>query len=162
GGTDVVAVDFYAVDKDGSPVLGLDSDELTLKVNGHERPIQSLQFIRLAPGEDVDTPTPASERTPIAYGSNLPADTGRMVFILFETMSPDDALNVKTALPAFLDQLSPLDRVGLVSFPSGHVQVDLTADRGRLLAALGDVTVQSGPVALSMGAGCNVAERESI
>ena len=44
-GTDVVAVDFYAVDKDGNPVLGLKPEELALRVGKESRPIRSLEFI---------------------------------------------------------------------------------------------------------------------
>ena len=129
-GTDVVAVDFYAVDKDGNPVLGLKPEELALRVGKESRPIRSLETIRVAPGEDVDAPKPPAERTPIAYGSNLPSDAGRMVFLLFdhEGMSPGDEQAAKTAIPAFLNQLSPRDRVGLVTFPRGKVEVDLTTD----------------------------------
>jgi VWFA-related protein len=155
GGTDVVAVDFYAVDKDGHPVPDLKPDELKLKVGDELRPIRLLEFVRVAPGEDVDTPTPADDRAPLAYGSNLPQDSGRLVFIVFEAMSPEDTLTVKAALPGFLGQLSPRDRVGLVSFPQGRVEVDLTTDRQRILSALGEVTVHASAVdAMGMG-GCD-------
>jgi VWFA-related protein len=147
GGTDIVAVDFYAVDTSGTPVLDLKPEELTLKVGKDQRPIRSLEFIRVAPGADVDTPMPAAERTPIAYGSNLPQDAGRMVFLVFdhEGMSPGDEQAAKTAIPAFLDQLSPRDRVALVTLPRGRVEVDLTTDRARLLAAIKDVTGHFAP-----------------
>lgn len=158
-GTDIVAVDFYAVDNQGNPVLGLKPDELTLKVGKDTRPIRSLEFVRVAPGDDVDTPMPAAERTPIAYGSNLPQDAGRMVFLLFdhEGMSPGDEQAAKTAIPGFLDQLSPRDRVGLVTFPRGKVEVDLTTDRPRLLSALRDVTGHFSPNAPTHR-GCDDAE----
>jgi VWFA-related protein len=135
-GIDLVTVDFVAVDSTGKPVNDLKPGEVTLKVDGKARPIRALEFLRVAP-TSAEAPVPP----PILaapFGTNESSSPGRMVIIVVdeEHLGPGDSKGTIDAAGRFLDRLTGLDRVGLVTLPNGAVAVDLTTNHDRVRQAL--------------------------
>lgn len=141
---ELVLVDVTVVDRNGTPVPDLTADDFELQVNGQPRPIQSLQFISTAPAEAHLSPREALAT------SNQTATTGRLlVFAVDEgNMRLGSARAVLRASQSLMDRLAPGDLVAVARLPSGYGSVEFTADRARIVEALGRVT---GSVATETG-----------
>jgi len=139
GSTDVVAVDFLAIDADGRPIGDLTPADFKLTVDGKPRQIRSLQFLELAPSATPPKGSlPRSKAVPSPFGSNAPRDAGRIVIVLFHhtsIMQGDERLP-RDAIQRFLDTLTARDRVALITFPQGEIVSDLTTDHDRIRKAL--------------------------
>jgi VWFA-related protein len=144
-GTDLVAVDFQAVDDRGQPVVDLKPAELTLKVDGRQRDLRALQFVKIA-ATTAEAPTPPPALPP-PYGTNDVAAPGRAVVLVIdvEHIGAGDGKATLDAAARFLDRLAPADRVGLVTLPIGKVEVDLTTRHARVREALSRITGKAAP-----------------
>jgi len=142
-GVDRIGVDFLALASDGRPVADLKPEEVVLKVDGKVREIRSLEFLKLAPVEvKAETTLTPSLAVPAPFGSNAPAEAGRAIIIVFHhtSLQPGDERLVKDSVVSFIKTLTPRDRVALVTFQAGKVEVDLTTDHERVLKALPSIT----------------------
>jgi VWFA-related protein len=143
GVTELVAVDFLAIDADGRPIADLKPGELTLTVDGKPRDIQSLKFLQLAPANPpAKGSVPFAKAAPVPFGSNVQRDAGRTIILLFHhtSIEPGDERLARDAMLRLLDTLTARDRVALITFSQGAVLVDLTTDHDRVRAALQTVT----------------------
>jgi len=143
GGTELVAVDFLAIDADGRPIGDLKAGELTLTVDGKPRAIESLKFLHLASAMPPAKGTlPPAKAVPLPFGSNLQQDAGRTIILLFHHTSIEqgDERLARDSIARLLDLLTPRDRVALITFPQGQVVSDLTTDHDRVRAGLQNVT----------------------
>jgi len=143
GSTDIVAVDFLAIDADGKPIGNLTPADFKLTVDGKPREIRSLQFLEVAPPTTPPKGSlPRAKAVPAPFGSNAPRDAGRIVIILFHhtsIMQGDERLT-RDAIQRFLDTLTARDRVALITFPQGEIVSDLTTDHDRIRKALPTLT----------------------
>src|SRR5215471_233045 len=89
-GTDLVTVDFVAIDSTGRPVNDLKPSELALKVDGKTRPIRGLEFLKVA-NTSVESPVPVPS-LPVPFGTNESSSPGRIVIIIVdhEHIGPGD------------------------------------------------------------------------
>src|SRR5690348_4025654 len=76
-------IDFRAVGEDGALITDLTRDELTLKVNGKPRPVQSLTLFQ------ASAAMAAEAALPPPYVSNASAARGRIVRVLVD----DDSIS---------------------------------------------------------------------
>jgi VWFA-related protein len=138
-GTDLVTVDFVAIDATGRPVNDLKPSEMALKVDGKSRPIRALEFLKVA-STSVEAPVPVPS-LPVPFGTNESSSPGRIVIIIVdhEHIGPGDGKAAIDAASRFLDRLNSLDRVGVVTMPNGLVEVDLTTNHARVRKALSDL-----------------------
>jgi VWFA-related protein len=136
GRTDIVPIDFLAIDGTGRPVADLTASELVLKVDGQRRDIRSVQFYKVAP-TSVEARSTAPTLPP-PFGTNDTSTPSRAVIIVVDhtQIKPGEGRGALDAAGRFLDRLAPLDRLGLVTLPDGKVEVDLTTNRIRLQQAL--------------------------
>jgi VWFA-related protein len=149
GGTELVAVDFLAIDAEGRPIADLKPDELKLTVDGKPRTIESLQYLELASLEPrTKGALPPAKAVPLPFGSNVQRDAGRTIILLFHhtSIEPGDERPAREAIASFLDTLTPRDRVGLITFPQGAVLADLTTNHDRVRASLQTVIGHGPPV----------------
>lgn len=134
-GVELVTADFVAVDANGQPVTDLTAADVSIRIDGRNRTVHSLQFVPMArPGGESGF-APA---VPPPFGSNALADAGR-AFVLAvddESFRPGGEQPMRQAVGEFLKGLSANDRVALVTVPHGAMQSDLTADRDRITSAL--------------------------
>jgi len=134
--TDIVPIDFLAMDEKGRPVADLKASELALKVDGQTREIRSVQFYKLSP-TSVEAPVPVPGLAP-PFGTNETTTPNRNVIIVVDhtQIRAGEGRGELDAAGRFLDRLTPLDRVGVVTLPDGKVEADLTTNHARVRKTL--------------------------
>ncbi|HSC28026.1 MAG TPA: hypothetical protein VLD67_12170, partial [Vicinamibacterales bacterium] len=143
-GVDLITVDFMAMTQDGTPVADLRPEDLTLKVNGRDREVKSFQFVRVADARPVKGDAAPYRELPQPFGTNYVGDAGRAVILIVENESlrPSVTRHTTDAAAQFVNDLSPRDRVALVTMPRGGLQTDLTRDHARVRELLASVSGQ--------------------
>ena len=76
-----VKIDFRALTDDGQQVSDLKAEEITLKVNGKPRQIQSLGVFHTAAAAD---PSPGGSALPPPYATNAVGRNGRVIHVLID------------------------------------------------------------------------------
>ena len=134
-GVDLVTVDAIVVDKDGRPVTGLTADDFILTVDGKPRTIDAFELVAVRA-----TDAPADQRLP-DVSSNDVAEPGRLIFLVIDrnNMRLGEGRAPLDGLKALVENLSPRDRLGLVTLPGGGPMIQPTSDHGAVLEALGRV-----------------------
>jgi hypothetical protein len=141
-GVSLVVIDFLALGRDGRPVPDLKADEVTLRIGGRPRPVDSLSL--------VDVMSAGAGRVPVSplpppFGTNVQSAEARSFVLAVD----DDSFRVGTeralreAADTFLDGLAPTDRVALVTMPYGGTRVDLTTEQEKVRASLAQVVGQA-------------------
>lgn len=137
---DRVVVDAYVTDAAGSPVLGLQTSDFELLVDGEFVPIESTEWIPVSSAEFE----PQEHETSAEVGKTHTDNTspGRLLIFLFQTDLAETSRalgSMRMALQAdrIVDKLLPSDRVAVLSF-SAHLtlQQDFTSDRHKLIGAI--------------------------
>lgn len=107
-----VRFDFRALTEDGGHVRDLKPDELSLKVNGKQRRIQSLSLFSTVP----DKAAPGSALPP-PYATNAVGATGRAIHILIDddSIAPGREAEMREAVRLITSELGPADRVGVMT-----------------------------------------------
>lgn len=141
----LVTVDFLAVTSDGKPVTDLKTEEVTVKVDGKTKKIQSLQMIQVADAPTGDGSNQTHGPVPVPFGSNAIAEAGRSIILVLddETLRPGKEQPLKDAVGRFLNTLSSRDRLSVVTVPHGGVKTDLTNDHDRIRQLVNQITGQA-------------------
>lgn len=161
-----VQIEFRALGDAGQPVVDLTPSDVSLKVNGKPRTLQSLTLFR-ASGESA-----AAAALPPPYATNTAGARGRVLHVLID----DDSIGagreaqVRDAVRMLTAELSPADRIGLLTTQaainisptrditkvrlaadgftgkalSGETDVDAQCRTKRVLAALGTMISLAG------------------
>lgn len=141
--TDLVPVDVIATDESGRPIADLTPSDLTLKVDGKARPIQSLQLVQVlsaARREAVPVAVAASRTLPAPFTTNTDVKGRTFVFAIdHENIHPGNERKAIEAATRLLDRLAPEDRVAVVTMPRGTIEADLSTDRSPVRAAFGRI-----------------------
>src|SRR5436309_839384 len=117
-----VKVTFSVADQDGQPITGLDQHALKVVENGQEQAVTSAYALR-------NSPTPLSVMLAFDTSASM-KDAGK-----FE--------QAKAAAKAFIAQMRPIDRLGLVQFDSAFaVAAPFSGDRGMLSKKVDGLTAQ--------------------
>lgn len=142
---DLVAVDVQVVGREGMPIAGLGIDDFAVTVNGHQRRIVSVDFVKKEP---LPPPEAGGPDLPIRTPGFVPA--GARVFILAVDTSSFTTASVKPALQAaqrFLAQLQPDDLVALYVYPFSVPVLEVTHDHRAVSRALDRVSGDYRPFA---------------
>lgn len=107
-----VRFDFRALTEDGGQVPDLKTDELSLKVNGKPRQIQSLSLFRAV----SDKASPGSELPP-PYATNAVGASGRTIHILIDddSIAPGREAEMRDAVRLITAEMGSGDRVGVMT-----------------------------------------------
>jgi VWFA-related protein len=119
---DMVPVDVNIVDREGRPIPELEANDFMLKVDGRPRRVVSVQYV-----PSVRSAGPRRD-APEHYSSNDAAGGGRMIMLAVDQGNIGIGRG-RVALESaarFISQLSPADRVGLVTLPGAGPQIDFT------------------------------------
>ena len=132
--TNLVLVPVVVRDAKGEPVANLSKDDFRLFDNGHERPIATFAMEessgRAAQDRSVgDGPKSAPMVMPEHFAALMFDDAH------FSNQRYEDIVYSRNAALKYLETLQPADRVALFT-SSGHYDVDFTADRSKIKAAL--------------------------
>jgi VWFA-related protein len=138
----LVTVDFLAVTADGKPVADLKPEEVTVRVDGRQKKLQSLQHIAVAEAPAGDGSDVAQGPTPAPFGSNAITEAGRNIIMVLddETLRPGKEQPLKEGVSRFLNTLSSRDRLSVVTVPHGSVKTDLTNDHDRIRQIVNAIT----------------------
>jgi len=134
-----------AVTNDSAPVLDLKAGDLTIRVDGRERAVTSLELVRptaaaapaaAAPAAPASSPLPAPYATN-ATGAAGPAG-GREVILLIddEGIGTGREEPVRQAVTRLVQSLAPADRVGILALKQGGVNVAPSTQHAAVTAAL--------------------------
>jgi VWFA-related protein len=140
-GRPLAPVDFSVVTRDGKPVRDLKPGEVTIRIGGRQRPVQTLQHITVPAGGDIAV----DPDLPLPFGTNDVAEGGRTLALIVETDSFRAGREsiVREASNDLISRLSPADRLSLVTVPYGGVKVPFTTEHARVRNALTNVIGQA-------------------
>jgi VWFA-related protein len=138
---EVTSIDVAIVDNQGKPLLNLAPADFTVRVDGKARSVVSAEWVPLAA---PTTETKAALRLPEGYSSNESSTGGRLIAIAVDEphIRPGGAQAVLAAANAFIDRLSPSDRIAAVSLGLGSAATPFISDRARVKEAIGRMAGQ--------------------
>ena len=139
-GLDVIAVDVQVVDRDGVPVDKLGPEAFSVSINGRQRSVISVEFVRQAALNRIGLESKLARGTVVDL--EPPTDSQGRLFVLAIDNGSFEAGTIRPAMEAaeqFVDSLEPNDRLGLYVYPSG-ARIPPTVDRAPIRAALANVT----------------------
>jgi VWFA-related protein len=130
-GVEVTSMDVTVVDDHGKPVTTLTPADFNVRIDGNPRRVVSAEWISLV------TPAvtaPAAPPPPDGFTSNENVSGGRLIVIAVDepNIRFGGALGIARAAQAFIDRLSPSDRIAVASFGTGAPATAFTADRARV------------------------------
>jgi len=113
-GSAAVKIDFRALTEDGQQVGDLKADEITLKVNGKPRQIQSLGAFHTVA---ADSPSPGGSALPPPYATNAVGRNGRVIHVLVDddSITAGRETQVREAMRLLMAELAPGDRLGVLT-----------------------------------------------
>jgi VWFA-related protein len=149
----VVEVTVHASLGSGEPVTGLTPRDLRLYVDGHDVPIESLEWASNGAPPPSPSEAPPSAKADEAALAEAPPPSGRLVVLLFqwhiEAAKVEGHLRMERQALEFIDTLRPEDRVAVVTFGSRvWLRQDFTSDRALLRRAVrNSLALETGPLA---------------
>jgi len=137
---EVTSVDATVVDDRGHPIAGLAASDFTVRIDGNARHVVSAEWVPLA----TDRKAEAVVAVPEGFSSNENATGGRLIVIAVDQPNIRFGANqaIARAAGAFIDRLSPSDRVAVTGFGVGASATPFTGDRDRVKRALLRMTGQ--------------------
>lgn len=134
-----------AVTGTGEPVLDLKAADISLRIDGRQRQVVSLELVRPEPAAPAaGTPAGPASALPPPYTTNAGVSTpkgGREFVIAIddEGIAPGREQPVRAAVTALLDSLSPNDAVGLAGLKSGGMRLAPTTNHQAVREALAKI-----------------------
>jgi VWFA-related protein len=137
---EVTSVDVAVVDGQGKPLAGLEPADFSVRVDGKSRRVVSAEWVPLA----VASSQAKTIVVPEGYSSNENSVGGRLIALAVDEphIRPGGAAAVLAAANAFIDRLSPADRVAAISLGLGGAATPFVADRERIKEAIGRMAGQ--------------------
>ena len=136
-GVDLIEVDVTVLDDRGNPVPDLLAPEFAVTVDGEERRIVSVEFIKVdGPSEKPGVETPGLDPY---YSTNQGAVRGQLVMLVVDqgNIRFGGGRAMIASASQFLDQLGPADRVAFAAIPRiGDDVVGFTANHALVRSAL--------------------------
>lgn len=156
--TPLLAVDFMAVSRDGTPVAGLTAADVTVRIGGRARLIRALQLVSEAPAGAAAS-GPAGPLPP-PFGSNAASDRGRALVLAIDNDSfrPGREAPLREAVDLLLQRLTSRDRLALVTMPYGGIKVPFTIDHEQVRRALASIVGNAPPNETGSALACRTRE----
>ena len=122
------------VDDHGVPIKTLKPEDFSVRIDGNVRKVITAEWVPLAkPPSDMPPPT-----MPDGFSTNENSTTGRLIVIAVDepNIRFGGAVAIARAANAFVDRLSPSDRIAVAGFGTGAPATVFTADRQRVKLAI--------------------------
>ncbi len=134
-GVELVELTVSVLDGDRHPIGALTQDDFTVREDGVERPIVAFSEVRLDPPAPAAAAWVRDVQPDVA--TNLRADGGRLVVILFDRSIPAGlpTITARNIARAAVDELGPSDLAAVIFTGVGAPQ-NFTRDRERLYRAI--------------------------
>jgi VWFA-related protein len=150
---ELVAVDVIAVDRNGKPIVGIRPEEFQVTIDGKARRVVSAQYVeqrqaasgtavnlgRLEGEEAVEAAYASNEGPGPAASASLPVPRSIIIAIDQSTFSPTASRGLIAAATGLLGALNPLDRVGLMTFPTPGSLIAPSVNHSRVREGIANV-----------------------
>jgi VWFA-related protein len=139
---EVTSLDVSVVDDKGKPIPNLAPADFAVKIDGNTRRVVTAEWVPLAGEPGVSPPAP-----PDGYSTNETATGGRLIVIAIDqpNIRFGGATAIAKAANAFIDRLSPSDRVAVAGIGFGAPATAFTSDRARIKQAISRMVGQKAP-----------------
>jgi VWFA-related protein len=139
---EVTSIDVAVIDDRGRPVENMTPADFVVRIDGKDRRVVTAEWVPLVTG-----PTATAAFVPDGYSTNENATGGRLIVVAVDqpNIRFGGARAVADAAGAFIDRLSPADRIAVTGFGLGAPATPFTADRRRVKAALSRMVGQKQP-----------------
>ena len=129
------AVDFVAVQPDGTPVPDLRASEVEVRIGGSVRAVRALRRVAAAPQPAAPGAAPG---LPAPFGTNDTVFVGRTFAVVVdqESFEPGREQLLRRAVEGLLRQLAPADQTMVVALPFAGVMAPFTSDATRIRLAM--------------------------
>ena len=136
-----VKIDFRALTEEGQQVTDLKADELSLKVNGKPRQIQSLGIFHT----QADDSSPGGSALPPPYSTNAVGRNGRVIHVLVDddSIAPGRESQVREAIRLLMSEMAPGDQLGVLT-TQGLINFRPSTDLDRVQRAVGTLIGRGG------------------
>ena len=133
-GVETLPLDVTVVNGRGEPIRDLIASDFTVRLDGRPRRVLSAQWVPSA-GVASATALPA---LPDGYVSNEQSTGGRLIVLVIDqpNIPFGEMRAMRDAVEAFIDRLSPADRVAVVGFGAGAKSTTFVSDHDQLKRAL--------------------------
>jgi hypothetical protein len=133
-------IEFRAFGEDGQTVADLKPGDVSLKLNGKPRTIQSLSIYHASAAAAA-----GGSALPAPYASNAAGAHGRIVYVLLDddSISPGRESQVKDAVRMLATELSPNDRLGVLN-TTGSINMTPSANVTKTRMAIDAFTGKAG------------------
>jgi VWFA-related protein len=137
---EVTSLDVAVVDDRGKPIADLKPADFVVRIDGNPRPVVSAEWISLVTPESASPAAPP----PDGFSTNASSTGGRLIVLAIDqpNIRFGGALAIANAAGAFIDRLSPADRVAIAGIGVGAPATTFTADRARAKQAITRMTGQ--------------------
>ncbi|MEX2271133.1 MAG: VWA domain-containing protein [Vicinamibacterales bacterium] len=139
---DHVLVDVVVTDRNDRPVTDLTAADFEIVESGRRQKITDFQFVSIpvsrTPLEADTRAARAAVVVPDVATNALPAAASRLFVLVIDDLHiiESEIVPVKKIVTDFVTSLAPDDEVGVVFTGRSDLGINLTRDRGRLLAAI--------------------------
>jgi VWFA-related protein len=140
---DVTSLDVTVVDDKGKPLPNLTPADFVVKIDGNARRVVTAEWVPLAGAAGAAAPAP-----PDGYSTNESGTGGRLIVIAVDqpNIRFGGAMAIAKAANAFIDRLTPLDRVAVAGIGVGAPATVFTSDRARAKQAISRMVGQKAPM----------------
>lgn len=134
-GVETLPVDVTVVNGRGEPIRDLIASDFTVRLDGRPRRVLSAQWVPSAGGATNGTAPPV---LPDGYVSNEQSTGGRLIVLVIDqpNIPFGEMRTMRETVEAFIDRLSPADRVAVVGFGTGAKSTTFVSDHDQLKRAL--------------------------
>jgi VWFA-related protein len=134
-GVETLPLDVTVVNGRGEPIRDLIASDFTVRLDGRPRRVLSAQWV---PSATVATSATAAPALPDGYVSNEQSTGGRLIVLVIDqpNIPFGEMRSMRDAVEAFIDRLSPADRVAVVGFGTGAKSTSFVSDHDQLKRAL--------------------------
>jgi hypothetical protein len=135
------AVDFIALQADGTPVPDLRATDVEIRIGDRVRMIRSLRRVTAAPL------APSAPRAPLAppYGTNANVSSGRRFVLIVdqESFRAGRESQLRGAVEGLAAQMTPLDATLVAALPFGGIRLPFTKEAARVRRAIDGISGQA-------------------
>ena len=142
---EVTSLDVTVVDDKGKPLTSLTPADFVVKIDGNARRVVTAEWVPLI--AEAGAAAPAA---PDGYSTNESATGGRLIVIAVDqpNIRFGGAMAIARAANAFIDRLTPSDRVAVAGIGLGAPATAFTADRARVKQAISRMVGQKLPTSM--------------
>ena len=144
-------IDFRALTENGQQVPDLKADEISLKVNGKPRTIQSLTFVQ----GSSEAPATGRSALPAPFATNSVGTAGRTIHLLIDddSISPGREQQLREAVRLLVAELGPNDRIGVMT-AQGQLNMRPGADPTKVRLSVDELAGRASSVESEADAQC--------